>query len=86
LSFGVVHDTLTDPFGSPTATTLVGASGNPLVFTGVTALEGADGGPLPIELLAVTVKVYGVPLVKFVTVQGDVAQDWKPPEGDVLIE
>ena len=35
---------------------------------GVTALEGFDGGPLPLGLDAVTTKVYVVPLVKPATV------------------
>ena len=37
---------------------------------GVTLLEGADAGPVPTELVAVTVKVYAVPLVSPVTVIG----------------
>jgi hypothetical protein len=57
LSLGAVQDTPADAFGSPTAITSVGASGNPFVLIGVTALEGAEGGPYPIELIAVTVKV-----------------------------
>ena len=31
---------------------------------GTTALEGADGGPVPTTFRAVTVKVYEVPLVR----------------------
>ena len=57
LSFGAVQETLAEPLGRPTAMTLVGASGNPFVLAGATALEGAEGGPDPMELLAVTVKV-----------------------------
>ena len=34
---------------------------------GVTELEGADSGPAPLMLLAWTVNVYAVPLVKPVT-------------------
>jgi hypothetical protein len=37
---------------------------------GVTALEAADGALVPVLLVAVTVKVYAVPLVKPVTVIG----------------
>ena len=35
---------------------------------GVTAVEAADGGPVPAAFVAVTVNVYGVPLVRPVTV------------------
>ena len=35
---------------------------------GVTAFDGADAGPLPFGLVAVTVNVYVVPLVRPVTV------------------
>lgn len=34
---------------------------------GVTALEGADSGPLPLLLVACTVNVYVVPSVRLVT-------------------
>jgi hypothetical protein len=43
-----------------------------LTVTGVgiiTALDGDDAGPVPMELLAVTVKVYESPSVRPVTVQ-----------------
>jgi hypothetical protein len=36
---------------------------------GVTAADGSDAGPVPFALVAVTVKVYGVPFVRPVTVQ-----------------
>ena len=42
------------------AVTAVGASGT---APGVTLFDGADGGPVPIALVAVTVNVYAVPLV-----------------------
>jgi len=38
--------------------------------TGVTAAEAADAGPVPTLLVAVTVKVYAVPLVSPVTTIG----------------
>ena len=38
--------------------------GAPGTVAGVTLLEGADAGPVPTVLVAVTVKVYAVPLVK----------------------
>ena len=50
-----------------TALTPVGAPGT---VAGVTALDGLDGGPVPVPLVAVTVKVYGVPLVRPVTRRG----------------
>ena len=36
-------------------------------LAGVTAFDGAEGGPVPTTLVAVTVKVYDVPLVNPVT-------------------
>ena len=36
---------------------------------GVTEAEGAEGAPVPRSLVAVTMKVYGVPLVRPVTLQ-----------------
>ena len=47
------------------ATTAVGAVANP---TGVTALDGADRGPLPNRFTARTWRVYVVPLTRPVTV------------------
>jgi hypothetical protein len=38
---------------------------------GVTLLEAALAGPVPVALVAVTVKVYAVPVVNPVTVIGD---------------
>jgi hypothetical protein len=35
---------------------------------GVTGALGAEGGPFPVALVAITVKVYGVPFVSPVTV------------------
>jgi hypothetical protein len=48
------------------ARTLVGAPGGE--FEGVTAFDAADGEPVPLALLAVTVNVYVVPLVRPVIV------------------
>ena len=47
------------------AVPIVGAPGT---VAGVTLLEAADAAPVPTPLVAVTVKVYAVPLVKPVTV------------------
>ena len=48
------------------AVTPVGAAGA-VGATGVTAPDGAEAGPLPTPLVAVTMKVYAVPLVRPVT-------------------
>jgi len=40
---------------------------------GVTAAEAADADPVPAELIAATVKVYAVPLVRPVTTMGEPA-------------
>ncbi len=40
---------------------MLGAPGAPV---GVTALDGADAGPVPASLVAVTVNVYAVPLTR----------------------
>ena len=47
------------------ADTPVGAPGT---VAGVTLLDGPDASPVPFALVAVTVKVYGVPFVSPVTV------------------
>jgi hypothetical protein len=47
------------------AVTSVGASGT---VAGVTADDAVEAGPIPTSLVAVIVKVYGVPLVRPVTV------------------
>jgi hypothetical protein len=61
---GAVQNTVALAFPA-TALTPVGAPGT---VTGVTEFDAADAGPLPTELVAVTVKVYAVPLVSPVTV------------------
>jgi hypothetical protein len=47
----------------------VGASG--ATGAGVTPFDAAEAAPVPMALVAVTVKVYAVPLARPVTVQGD---------------
>src|SRR5450755_2413076 len=60
--------------GAPPVTQLERPLSKPLLRTedsvasGVTAFEAAEGGPLPFALLAVTVKVYVVPLVRPLTI------------------
>lgn len=62
---GDVNATVACPF-PPTAITLVGAPGT---VRGVTAPEALLESPVPAALVAVTLKVYGVPFARFVTVQ-----------------
>jgi hypothetical protein len=66
------------------AVTLVGAPGGPV---GLTVLDGADAEPVPIAFVAVTVKVYAVPLVSPVTVavRAPVVLDVNPPGEDVTV-
>jgi hypothetical protein len=65
-SGGAVHDTATEP--SPgVADTPVGAPGA-VSPVGVTDAEGAESGPEPTALVALTRKVYAVPLARPVTV------------------
>ena len=54
------------------AVPIVGAPGT---VAGVTLFEAAEAGPVPIALVALTVKVYAVPFVKPVTVIGLDAPD-----------
>ena len=63
---GAVQLTLAVPLPA-VAVTPVGAPGA-VGAAGVTALDALDAGPVPIKLVAVTVKVYVVPLVRLVTV------------------
>ena len=62
---GALHDTSAEVLPG-VALTPVGA---PRTVLGVTAADGAEAALGPAPLLATTVKVYGVPLVKPVTVQ-----------------
>ena len=49
------------------AAPMVGAPGTVAAAPGVTLFDAADAGPVPIALVAVTVNVYAVPLVRPVT-------------------
>ena len=53
---GAVHDTVAEP-APAVAVTPLGAEGGVDGATGMTALEGADAGPMPAVLAAATVKV-----------------------------
>ena len=63
---GAVHDTADWAFWWVVAVTPVGAPGT---VDGVAGAEAAEGTLVPMALVAVTVKVYAVPLVRPVTVQ-----------------
>jgi hypothetical protein len=65
--------------------------GAPGTVEGVAGADGAEAGLVPTELVAVTVKVYAVPLVSPVTVQEvvvplGVVQVWPPLEVTVYFE
>jgi hypothetical protein len=62
---GAIQETWTAPLPRTTVTP-VGGSGT---VAGVTADDAVEAGPIPTSFVAVTVKVYGVPLVRPVTVQ-----------------
>ena len=62
---------------------MVGAPGT---VAGVTLLDDADAAPVPIALVAVTVKVYAVPLVKPFTMIGEVVPALVRPPGVLVTE
>ena len=65
------------------AVPIVGALGTDF---GVALLEAADAGPVPALLVAVTVNVYAVPLVRLVTTTGEPAPvPVIPPGLDVTV-
>ena len=67
----------------PLAETDVGALG---VVAGVTLFDAAEAGPVPTELVAVTVKVYAVPSVRPATTSGLPGPDAiNPPGFDVAV-
>jgi hypothetical protein len=65
---GAVNDTNADKYAGA-ADTPVGASG--VTIVGVTGFETLDALPVPAVLVAVTVNVYSVPLVRPVNIYGD---------------
>ena len=78
-SFGTVKLTVALPL-LPVAEIPVGAPG--AIAAGVTADDALEAVPVPTELVAVTVKVYAVPLVSPVTVIGDEAPVAVRPSGE----
>jgi hypothetical protein len=82
---GAVHETTAEALPA-TADTPVGAPGAVSGASGVTAADGDEADPVPVELVAVTVNVYGVPLVRPVTVQGlDGPEQVRPPGDEVAV-
>jgi len=61
------------------AVPMVGAPGT---VPGVTEFDGAEAGPVPTALVAVTVKVYAVPFASPVTVIGDADPEAVMPFGN----
>ena len=83
LDAGAVQETTEEALAYEVAPTEVGAPG---VVAGVAGAEAADAGLVPAELVAVTVNVYVVPLVRPPTVQLVVAElQVKPPGDEVAV-
>ena len=79
---GAVQDTTDWLLAFDVAETAVGAPGTD---DGVAGADAADAGPVPEPLVAVTLNVYAVPLVRPLTVQvvvvpSAVVQVWPPLE------
>src|SRR5665213_272194 len=84
---GAVHHTTDWALLLAVAVTPVGAPGK---VDGVAGADGAEAGPVPMPLVAVTVNLYATPLVKPVTVQLvvvplAVVQVWPPLEVTVYL-
>ena len=70
----------------PLPAVAVPIAGAPGTVFGVTLLDAAEAVPVPTAFVAVTVKVYAVPLVRPVTVSGLVAPvAVKPPGLEVAV-
>jgi hypothetical protein len=84
LAAAAVHDTTDWALAYEVAVTDVGAPGT--VFAGTTAFDAPEEAPVPAALVAVTVKVYEVPLVRPVTVQVvPLVAHVRPPGLDVTV-
>ena len=83
---GAVHDTTDWVLAYEVALTAVGAVGT---VAGVAGADGLEAGPMPAGLVAVTVKVYAVPLFRPLTEQLVVAPSAvvqvRPPGDDVAV-
>jgi hypothetical protein len=84
LEAGAVNDTVAWALPA-VAVPMVGAPGTVVAAAGVTLLDAADATLDPTEFLAVTVKVYAVPLVRPVTVIGLVVPVANFPSLDVTV-
>jgi len=71
-----------EPKATPPTLVALPMVGAPGTVAGVAGADAADAGPVPAELVAVTVKVYGVPLVRPSTVQLVVLVLQVRPPGD----
>ena len=80
---GGVHDTTDWVLALDVAATAVGVPGD---VAGVAGADAADGELVPARLMAVTVKVYEVPLVSPVTVQLVALVEQVSPPGDEVTE
>jgi hypothetical protein len=79
---GALNDTVAEPFVEVTKV-IVGAVGGPV---GVTALDAAEGAPVPALFVAVTVNWYAVPLLKPVTKIGlELPVTAMPPGDEVTV-
>ena len=83
LAEGAVQETVAVAFPA-VADTPVGMPGEPF---GITELDAAEATLVPLALVAVTVKVYAVPLVRPVTVQevAPVVGQVFPPVDEVTV-
>lgn len=78
---GAIQETTDRLLAFEVADTDVGA---PAMVAGVAGPDGAEAAPVPAALVALTVNVYGEPLVRPVTVQLVVADEQTAPPGDVV--
>ncbi len=83
LDAGAVQLTVAWPLPG-TAVTAVGAPGAVPAAVGVTGVDAADDGPVPMALVAVTVNVYAVPLVSPVTSTDVPLAGVVTPPGDLV--
>ena len=85
LLVGDLHETVEEPLALEVAVICVGAPGT---VDGVAAGDGVEEEEVPDTLVAVTLKVYEVPLVRPVMVHesvGSVPVQVKPPGVDVTV-
>ena len=81
LETGAVQDTTDWALAYDVPVTAVGTPGR---VAGVAGAEAADAGPVPAALVALTVNVYGVPLVRPPTVQEVEDVEHENPPGEAV--